>query len=198
MDAPGDTGPVEAGRQVFRLQYALEADDFEAMYAGQAEAIRLAAGGDKPRQGWLGYGLFMVSVFVLTLSYLRLRDTGVLPSLPLLPFFAGFFVLLVGFWLWWALVYRPRYVRSMISLNGLDGVVIDTIVDADGIASRAPGSSVIYQWSAVLRVQETKRQFNFWVSGVMAVIVPKRAFADEGQQAAFAAAVKEWSNAKTG
>lgn len=196
MDAPGDTGPAETGRKVFELRYVLEAGDFKAMYAGQSDAIRVAAGGR--RSGWLGNALLLAGVFALTLSYLRLRDTGWLPSMPLAPLLLGMLLLTLGFWLWWALAYRPRYVRSLISLNGLDGVEIETVVSDAGITSRSANSSVVYRWPAVLRVQETAGQFNFWVSGIMAVIVPKRAFADAGQAAEFAAAVKEWSNGKTG
>lgn len=130
--------------------------------------------------GWLA----LFSVFVL------LFQVGPVET-PVFVF--GFFAGAFAFWLALWLYNRLIYVRSAGRMNGLEGKIINTVVDAAGVRSNTDTTSTHFTWAGIEWVDETDSHYFLWPNAVVVLILPKRVFRDAEEGRQFAVALKDWT-----
>lgn len=85
----------------------------------------------------------------------------------------------------WSLVAEPWIVRRHFAKMELGGRPGTITADDEGLKIRIGSLASSVAWEAVRRIERTNRQLFFWISGVQAVIVPRRAFGENEQEERF-------------
>lgn len=190
-----ETGPGFRDQSRFEFTYELEAGDFGPLLASQQAALKA----DRKPLGMLVRLLASAgTILLLAALAVTLDRNGIVALDSLLLFATGLVAGLFAIATYQMWFYRRIYPRKLIELNRLIGRRHRLEVDATGVHTRIPGSVAHYEWSAVERVDgNVAGCVLLWVSGLVAIIVPDRVFADKEQRAAFVAAAREWADAKT-
>lgn len=173
----------------FALNYDVTREDYAAMLHAQIGATRRTR---KSANLW-NIVLYLVVGLPLGIGVGWLDDHNIIRFEITAAFFGGIVVSMMGFYAYWLFFYVRHYASKAFELNRLAGKRIAVEADATGLRTAIDSSSAAYAWHAVERVDEDAERFLIWVSGMAAVIVPKRAFDSEGESVTFGAALKEWT-----
>lgn len=181
---------IDGSGKAFAVNYTQARDDFAAMLRGQ---IKANAKPVNPAWRILRFAVFLAVGLLCGFGIAWLEDRGIGSFEMFASFFAGIVASLLAFFIYWQVFYVRHYAGKVFELNRLEGKRIDLRADDNGLYTETANSSAIYQWHAVERIDEDAERFMIWISGVAAVIVPKRAFDSEAESMTFGAALKEWT-----
>lgn len=142
-------------------------------------------------RGWLLIGIMLLIVVVVLFSMLPNETAGLLAT--------GAVALM--FWLAYPAYYRwkvSRLARSIYSV-GVSNLVgrRRLSLSADYVAFSSPLSQTIMRWAGIERIVVQREVIYLLISQISAIIVPRRAFANDEQFDAFARTAEELHHAKS-
>lgn len=89
--------------------------------------------------------------------------------------------------------YKSKSKRVYNLLKGSD-LDIEIFLNDNGVECRGKNSSACYNWASIVDIHDTGKSFLMFVADYMAVIIPRRAFADENSAMFFFNSVNEHLN----
>lgn len=167
----------------FAWDITLDSADYKAVTAAYARRRRRSR---KP----VGRAFYVVAWLALVAAIVVFMRVGTVELPPaFIGFVAGAFAAWLALWLHYRLIVMPSIGR----LNGLEGKIINTVVDAAGVRSNTDTTSTAFVWAGIEVVDETDTHHFLWPAAAVVLILPKRVFRDVQEGRQFAAALKDWT-----
>jgi YcxB-like protein len=102
------------------------------------------------------------------------------------------FVLLIGLWIW---LLRRGIFSKIFNIQTRDKAIIlgqrQMSITSESVIMKMKTSETTYSWDGFLKWQQTPKLYLLYLMSNMAILIPKRAFESEAEQAAFEALLKE-------